>query len=85
MFLYSLLLLLCLFPLYLAVALGDVLGQADQTWQLLAAATDDLPGDEEDDTVVTPQLTLQLLHRQHRYLSSGKQKFKERVDSKTVK
>ena len=58
-------LLLVLFPLQPAGTPGEVLGQTGEAGQLFAAATDDLARDEEDDTVRSPQLTLQVLERQH--------------------
>ena len=66
-FLYviSLLPLLPLIPLQPAGTPGEVLGQTGEAGQLFAAATDDLAWDEEDNTVRSPQLTLQVLERQH--------------------
>ena len=67
MFLYGTfpVLLLSFPPLSPAVTLAEVLGQAGEAVQLLAAPTDDLARDEEDNTVLSPELTLQILKRQH--------------------
>ena len=47
------------------MAPAHVLGEAGEAAQLLAAATDDLARDEEDNAVLSPELALQLLERQH--------------------
>ena len=56
-------LLLLLLQLEPPVTLSDVFGEADEAVQLLAAPTNYLPGDEEDDAIVAPQPTLQLFYR----------------------
>ena len=57
--------LLLVLPLQPAGTPAEVLGQTGEAGQLFAAATDDLARDEEDNTVRSPQLTLQVLERQH--------------------
>ena len=44
---------------------ADVLRETGEAVQLFAAPTDDFARDEEDNTVVSPELVLQLLQGQH--------------------
>ena len=64
-FLYGALTLLYLSPLSPGLTLAEVLGEAVEAVELFAAATDDLARDEEDKTFLSPELTFQVMKRQH--------------------
>ena len=67
MFLYGTLSLLHLSPLFPALTSAEVLGETGEAVELFAAATDDLARDEEDNAVLSPELTLQIQERQHHW------------------